>query len=316
MGNTTPGIATTAVFACCVMFVLSCGSNSSDVGATSDARTVAVRTIGVTLLTKEHEFYRQLESGMQAAAAKHGYRLLVTSGDFDLAKQQSEIDNFLVQHVDAIVVCPVDSRGIGPAIERATAAHIPVFTADVRADGVPVVARVASDNIEGGRLAAQYMAHALGDSGAVAVIGQQETQTGLDRQTGFVDEMSHHPNIKVVAIANGGGVRDRALKAADDVMQGHPELRGIFGINDDTALGALTAAKGRGKSAPNFTIVGYDATPEAVAAIKGNTPLKADVAQSPQDIGAKTIDAIGAYFDKQPVDSVITVPVRIVDSNG
>jgi ribose transport system substrate-binding protein len=289
-----------------------CASKSGDAGTSAPA----TKTIGVSLLTKEHEFYRQLEAGMQAAAAKHGYRLLITSGDFDLAKQQSELDNFLVQHVDAIVVCPVDSRGIGPAIERATAAHIPVFTADVQAIGAPVVARVASDNLQGGRLAAQYMARALGDSGAVAVIGQQEVQTALDRQIAFVDEMSHHPNIKIVAIVNGGGVRDRALKAADDVMQGHPELRGIFGINDDTALGALTAAKGRGKTAANFTIVGYDATPEAVAAIKGNSPLKADVAQAPQDIGAKTVDAIGAYFAKQPVDSVITVPVRIVDSNG
>jgi len=72
------------------------------------------KTIGVTLLTRQDEFYRRLEAGLRQAAAAHGYQLVVTSGDFDLAKQQSQIDNFLVQHVDSIVVCPVDAKGIGP----------------------------------------------------------------------------------------------------------------------------------------------------------------------------------------------------------
>jgi ribose transport system substrate-binding protein len=273
-------------------------------------------TIGVTLLTKEHEFYRQLESGLEEGAAKHGYRLVVTSGDFDLAKQQSEIDNFVVQHVSAMIVCPVDSRGIGPAIARATAAGVPVFTADIRAAGVPVIAHVGSDNIEGGRIAAVYMARVLGDSGAVAVIGQPETQTGLDRQTAFVAEIGRHPRMHVVAIVGAGGVRDRALTVAEDVLQGHPELRGIFAINDETALGTLSAAKSHGKTADNFAIVGYDATPEAVAAIRAHTALRADVAQSPRLMGAETIDVI-AHFLSQPAtrlaDSVITVPVSIVE---
>jgi ribose transport system substrate-binding protein len=270
-------------------------------------------TIGVTLLTKEHEFYRQLEAGLQAGAAKHGYRLLVTSGDFDLAKQQGEIDNFVVQHVSAIVVCPVDSRGIGPAIARATAAGIPVFTADIRAYGVPVVAHVASDNAEGGRLAAGYMARALGDSGAVAVIGQPELQTGLDRQEAFIAEIGRHPRMRVVAVASGAGVRDRALTATEDVLQGHPELRGLFAINDETALGALSAAKAHGKTAENFAIVGFDATPEAMAAIKAHTAFRADVAQAPHEIGERTVDAIATYLAKQPVDSTIVVPVTIAE---
>jgi ribose transport system substrate-binding protein len=280
-------------------------------GAQHDGKPMV--TIGVTLLTKEQEFYRQLEAGLQESAAKRGYRLVVTSGDFDLAKQQSEIDNFVVQRVSAIIVCPVDSRGIGPAIARATAAGIPVFTADIRALNVPVIAHIASDNLEGGRLAGAYMAHALRDSGAVAVIGQPEVQTGLDRQTGFVAEVGRHPKMRVVAIANGGGVRDRALTATEDVLQGHTELRGIFAINDETALAALSAAKAHGKTADNFAIVGYDATPEAVVAIKGHTALRADVAQSPREIGSRTIDAIAAYLAKQPVDSIVTVPVTIVE---
>jgi ribose transport system substrate-binding protein len=271
------------------------------------------KRVGVSLLTKEHEFYRQLEAGFESEAKQKRFALLVTSGEFDLAKQQAEIDNFIVQHVDAIVVCPVDSRGIGPAIERARAAGIPVFTADIRAYGAPVVAHVGSNSLEGGRLAAQFLTRAINDSGAVGVIGQPEVQTGLDREVGFKDELTHHPRVRLVASLNGGGVRDRALKAAEDMLQAHPDLAGIFAINDESALGALAAAKARGKTQRNFTIVGFDATPEAMAAITGQTPLKADIAQQPSAMGVAAIDAIAKYFAKQPVDSVLTVPVTLVD---
>jgi len=301
--------------------VAGCGGSrernaSANTSANTSASTSAgaAKVIGVTLLTREQRFYQDLEAGLVSAATRRGYHLVITSGDFDLAKQQAQIDNFVVQRVDAIVVCPVNSQGVGPAIDRATAAHIPVVSADTKAVGTHVVSAVASDNRAGGQLAAVYMARALGDSGAVAVIGQPETQTGLDRQQAFVDEIGRHPRMTVVAILNGGGVRDRALKAADDILQGHRELRGIFAINDESALGALAATRAFGRMDSTFTIVGYDATPEAIAAIRSHSPLKADIAQQPRDIGEKAIDALAAHFDQRPVDSVITVPVRIVDA--
>ena len=270
------------------------------------------KRIGVTLLTREHVFYKDLEAGLQEAAAKQGYQLTVTSGDFDLAKQQSQIENFIVQGVDAIIVCPADSKGIGPAIERANQANIPVFTADIAAQGGQVVSHVASDNLSGGRLAAEYIAKALGDQGEVGIIGQQEVQSGLDRELGFKEEMAKHPGIKVVQTLNGGGVRDRALKAADDMLQGNPNIKGIFGINDDSALGVLSAAEARGRN--DMVIVGYDATPEAVKAIQRGSALKADVAQQPKDLGAKTIDAIATHFKGGQVQKSIAVPVKIVDA--
>jgi ribose transport system substrate-binding protein len=270
------------------------------------------KKIGVTLLTREHEFYRELEAGLKDAATKNGYQLIITSGDFDLAKQQSQIENFIVQHVDAIVVCPADSKGIAPAIERANEAKIPVFTADIAAQGGQVVSHVASDNLAGGRLAADFIAKALNGQGDVGVIGQQEVQTGLDREMGFKEEMKKYPGIKVVATLNGGGVRDRALKAADDMLQGNAGIKGIFGINDDSALGALSAAESHNKS--DLVIVGYDATPEAVKAIQRGSALKADVAQQPADLGAKTIDVIKTYFAGGQVEKTIAVPVKLVDA--
>jgi ribose transport system substrate-binding protein len=279
----------------------------------STVATASTRRIGVTLLTKEQEFYRQLEGGLRREAAAKGFRLLVTSGDFDLARQQAEIDNFVVQRVDAIIVCPVDSKGIGPAIERAEAAGIPVFTADIRAYGVPVVSHVTSDSREGGRQAAAFMAQAIGGRGTVGIIGQAETQTGYDRAHAFVDALAQYPQIHVVGELNGGGVRDRALKVAEDMLQAHPDLSGIFAINDEMALGALAAARARGRTAADFTIVGYDADSEAVADIRGHTPLKADIVQHPDRIGVGTIDAIAKHFARQPVDSLVTIPVVTLD---
>jgi ribose transport system substrate-binding protein len=271
------------------------------------------KRIGVTLLTREHEFYRQLEAGLKEAADKQGYQLIITSRDFDLAKQQSQMENFVVQKVDAIIVCPADSKGIGPAIEHANEAKIPVFTADIAAQGGQVVSHVASDNLSGGRLAAEFIAKALNGNGEVGIIGQQEVQSGLDRELGFKEEMKKYPGIKIVSVLNGGGVRDRALKAADDMLQGNPGLKAIFGINDDSALGALSATEARGRS--DMVIVGYDATPEAVKAIQRNSALKADVAQQPRDLGAKTIDVISTHFGGGQVPKSIAVPVKIVDAN-
>jgi ribose transport system substrate-binding protein len=274
----------------------------------------SAKRIGVTLLTREHEFYRELEAGLKDAAGKQGYQLIITSGDFDLAKQQSQIENFIVQGVDAIIVCPADSKGIGPAIDRANEAKIPVFTADIAAQGGQVVSHVASDNLAGGRLAAEFIARALNGEGSVGIISQPELQTGLDRETGFTEEMKKHPGIKVASVLNGGGVRDRSLKAGDDMLQGNPGLKGIFGINDDSALGALSAAEARGRN--DLVIVGYDATPEAVKAITRGSNLKADVAQQPRDLGAKTIEVIAAHFSGGQVPKSIAVPVKLVDASS
>jgi ribose transport system substrate-binding protein len=297
------------IYALCLAVVLAVASSGCNRGKGSGAKR-----IGVTLLTREHEFYRQLEAGLKDAADKQGYQLIITSGDFDLAKQQSQIENFVVQGVDAIIVCPADSKGIGPAIERANEAKIPVFTADIAAQGGQIVSHIASDNLSGGRLAADFIAKALNGQGNVGIVGQPELQTGLDRELGFKEEMKKYPNIKIVSVLNGGGVRDRALKAADDMLQGNSDLKGIFGINDDSALGALSAAEARGRN--DIVIVGYDATAEAVKAIQRGSALKADVAQQPRDLGAKTIEAITTHFAGGQVQKSIAVPVKIVDANA
>lgn len=279
--------------------------------ANTSKNAAAAKRIGVTLLTREDDFYRELEAGLQEAAKANNFQLLIQSGDKDLSRQQSQIDNFIVQKVEAIIVCPTDTRGIAPAIERANGANIPVFTADIAAGGGKVVSHVASDNVAGGRLAAEYVVKAINGAGKVGIIGQPEVQSVVDRETGFKEEISKHANIQLAPVLNGGGVRDRALKAADDLIQGNPDLKAIFCINDETALGALSSAEARGKN--DLIIVGYDAAPEAVQAIKRGSALKADVAQQPRNIGAKTIEAIAKNFKGEPVEAKVAVPVKLIE---
>jgi ribose transport system substrate-binding protein len=274
----------------------------------------ATKVIGVSLLTRAHVFFKDLEEGLQTEAAKHGYELIITAGEFDLGKQSAQIEDFITRKVDAIIVCPVDSRGIGAAIKKANEAKIPVFTADIASFEGDVVCHIASDNVAGGSLAGEYLGKVLGGKGKVAIIGQPTVTSVLDRVQGFKTALAKFPDIQIVADVNGEGVRDKAMQAAADVLQAHPDLNGIFGINDDSALGALDAVQQFNRG--SMSIVGYDATPPAVDAITKGTALKADVIQYPKKIGGTTIMKIQEYFAGAQLPSKVPVEVGIVDQES
>jgi ribose transport system substrate-binding protein len=272
------------------------------------------KVIGVSLLTRGHIFFRDLEDGLNAAAQKENYDLIITSADFDLGKQIGQIEDFVARNVDAIIVAPVDSKGIGPGIKKANQAKIPVFTADIAAQEGDVVSHIASDNVAGGRLAGEYLAKLLNGNGKVAIIDQPAITSVLDRVQGFRESIGKYPGIVIVADVNGQGVRDKAMEAAADVLQAQPTLDGIFGINDDSALGALDAVQQFKRT--TIAIIGYDATPPAADAIRKGSPLKADVVQYPRKIGSTTIEKIREYFTGTPVPKVVPVEVGIVDQRS
>jgi ribose transport system substrate-binding protein len=271
----------------------------------------STKTIGVTLLTRAHVFYKDLEEGLKTEAARNGYELLITAADFDLGKQSSQIEDFITRRVDAIIVCPVDSRGIGPAIKRANEAKIPVFTADIAAQEGEVVCHIASDNVAGGRLAGEYLAKILNGKGTIAIIDQPTVTSVLDRVQGFREAIAKFPEMQIVAAVNGEGLRDKAMQVASDILQAHPDLNGVFGINDDSALGTLDAVQQFKRE--GLVIIGYDATPPAVDAITKDTALKADVIQYPKKIGESTIAQIRIYFSGSEVPKLVPVEVGIVD---
>jgi ribose transport system substrate-binding protein len=267
--------------------------------------------IGVSLLTREHVFYRDLEEALIETAAKYNYKLNIAAANFDAARQTAQVEDFIVQKVDAMVVSPCNSASIGRSIEDANRAGIPVFTADIAADEGEVVSHIASDNVAGGRLAGEYLAKALNYRGNIVIIDAPITTSVLDRVQGFLEVIQKYPDMQVLDRPNAEGQRVLALKAMEDMLQAYPDIDGVFGINDDSALGALAAIEASGKY--DIVVVGYDATPDAVDAIRRGSPLKADVIQYPKKIGSTTIETIHHFLNGETVPKVIPVEVGIVD---
>ena len=271
--------------------------------------------IGVTLLTQAHVFYQNLQKGMQAEAESLGVDLHIVAGEWDLARQTSQVENFITQKMDAIVIAPVNSSGIVSAVEEANQAGIPVFTADIAADGGTIVSHVASDNKQGGRLLGEFVAARLHDTGSVAILDQPTVTSVQDRVAGFKEALANHPGIHIVAEpAIDRGLRDVAKQKTDNLLAGSRKIDAIFGTNDDCALGALAAVQAAGRK--DILIVGYDATPEARTAIESGTALVADAVQDPVEIGRRTIDVVVAALKGDSVPSRVAVPVSIVTQDS
>ena len=269
--------------------------------------------VGVTLLTEQHAFYKTLEDGLRQEANAKNLDLNIVACEMDPAKQASQIEDFVARHVAALLVAPCDSSAVAANLASAEQAGIPVFTADIAAHGAKVVSHVASDNVQGGRLAAQALAKYIGDKGDVVIIDQPTVASVQERVRGFDEEMRNHPNIHIVARPGADGQRARAMAAMEDALQAHPHLAGVFGINDDSALGALSVVEAAGRK--DIAIVGYDATDEARAAISRGSALKADVAQDPGQIGRTAIDMIANHLAGEHVPPIVAVKVGLVTAD-
>lgn len=281
-------------------------------GAPTPAPAAGKKVIGVTLLTKTHAFYQDLEAGMRKAAKEAGYELAVDSAEFKASDQEKQIDNFIVQKVAAIVVCPADSASVGGAIKKANAAGIPVFTADIAAKEGDVVCHIASDNRQGGRKAGEYLAKALNGKGQVIIIDHPAVTSVQDRVAGFEEAIRNYPGIEIVEKPPAEGQRSKAREVMANKLIEYPKLAGVFGINDDSALGALAACEAT-KGAEKIVIVGYDATPEAREKILKGTQLKADVVQFPEKMGVVAIQTVVKYLKGEKVPRNIPIEVGIVD---
>lgn len=291
-----------------ILGVSGCGSGGSGQGERTPV-------IGASLLTQTHIFYQDMVKAMQEEAARQGFRLRLQYAEFDSRRQNDQVETFIAQNVDAIIVAPTDSSGIAPVIAEARAKGIPVFTADIAAHGADVVSHIASDNERGGVLLAEYLAEKLGGEGKIAIIDHPTVASVQDRTRGFVETLARYPGITIVQRAPGEGQRDKALRACQDILQAHPDLAAIFGINDDSALGALAAVEAAGLQ-DKILIVGFDGTPEAVQAIRAGKALKADAVQYPDKIGITTIQIIADCLAGKEVPSVVPVDVGLIDQTS
>jgi len=296
------------------MLLASCSPKSSKRSANSTKSGGKEYTIGVTLLTEEHPFYRELKAALIDECKARGIKPTILSCGMDLSTQTTQIENFITRGVDAMVVCPAESAGIAGAIRKANEAKIPVFTADIAAQGGTVVSHIASDNVQGGRLAGEYMARLLNGKGKVAIVNHPIVRSVQDRVKGFKEAVSKCPGIEIVDDQAAEGQRDKAVTVTENILQKHKQLDGIFAINDSTALGALAAIEQSGRK--NIVLVGYDGDPEAREKILAGTALKADVVQYPREIGKATADAVADYLEGKKVEAFIPVKVGIIDQQS
>jgi len=295
-----------------LVLLAACTKSSTTVTTSSGsgaASATGPKTIGVSIQNREAQFYQDMEGGWKYEADEYGYTVQVVDASRDNSKQQSQVEDFISKKVAAIVLTPYDSQAIGSAIVEANNAGIPVFTADIAstASQGKVVAHIASDNVQGGAQAGRLMCAAV-KAGSVAIIDEPEVTSVQDRVKGFKGAVvATCPAVKIVADIDGGGERAKASSVMDDLLQSHKDLKGVFGINDDSALGAAKSIQAAGLTG-KVAVVGYDATPEAQAAIKAGS-MYGDAIQHPDQIGSKTVDAIHDYFGGKTPAAKIAVPV-------
>ena len=301
-----------------VLMFTSCGGGSSEQNSKSENNNGSKGTIGISVLTLGNPFFNVIAEGVKEEAAKHGYDVLVVDGDRDVQKQANQIDDFLTKGVVAIILNPCDRQSIGPAIEKANQAGVPVFTCDLKcvAEGAEVVSHVGSDNLQGGKLAGEAMIEALGaQGGEVLVIHFPQANSCQLRVRGFEEVIAAYNQglvagrIEVVAELDGGGVRDEGYKVTEDTLQAHPDLRGIFAINDPSGLGARAALEKAGKQ-DQVTIVAFDGQPEGKQAIKDGK-IFADPIQFPDLIGKKTVQLMMDYFSGNVVAKEVLIPTEL-----
>ena len=305
------------VFMACLLALLGgCGDKAADSSQPAASASNAQGTIGVSLLTLDNPFFKVIGDSITAEGKKHGYETVVVSGDKDVAKQGNQIKDFIVKKVSAIVLSPCDSKSIIPVIQEANAAGIPVFTVDIPCNepGVKIVTQIATDNEGGGREAGQAMIEALGEAGGkIAVLHFKQAESCQLRVKGFMEVIRAHnaagkAKIDVVTELESGAAKDLGYKAAEDALQAHPDLRGIFAINDPAALGARAAVEKAGKT--QVLIIGFDGQPEGKQAIKDGK-IYADPIQFPDQMGVRMVDAILRHSKGETLPAQMLIPTRL-----
>jgi ABC-type sugar transport system, periplasmic component len=275
-------------------------------------------TIGVSVLTMRNPFFKVIAENIEAEAKKAGYDVIVTDGDKKVDEQRRQVQDFIVKKCKAIVLCPTDAVSIGPVIQEANAAGIPVFTADLACldPKAKVVSHIATDNLAGGKQAGEAMIEALGEAGGkVVILHFKKAESCLLRVQGFREVIDAHNKgretgkIEIVSELPGEGDEPKGYNCTQDALQTTPDLAGIFAINDPSALGAYAALKKAGKT-DQVKIIGFDGQDDGKKAIRDGK-IYADPIQHPDQIGQLTMQTILKYFDGEKVPKSQLIPAKL-----
>ncbi|WP_042299570.1 ABC transporter substrate-binding protein [Paraburkholderia kururiensis] len=277
------------------------------------AANAAPLKIGMTFQELNNPYFVTMQKALNDAAATIGAQVVVTDAHHDVSKQVSDVEDMLQKKIDILLVNPTDSTGIQSAVTAAKKAGVVVVAVDANANG-PVDSFVGSRNFDAGSMSCEYLAKAIGGSGEVAILDGIPVVPILERVRGCKSALAKFPNVKVVDTQNGKQERATALSVTENMIQAHPNLKGIFSVNDGGSMGALSAIESSGK---DIKLTSVDGAPEAITAIqKPNSKFIETSAQFPRD---QIRIAIGIALAKKwgaNVPKTIPVDVKLVDKDN
>lgn len=271
------------------------------------AASASAERIGLVISTQNNPFFVTLKEGAEAKAKELGHDLIVLDSQDNPAKELGNVEDLLVKGVDVLLINPTDSDAVVSSVKAANRSKIPVVTLDRAANGGNVVSHVASDNVLGGEMAGNFIVEKLGGKGKVVELeGIPGTTAARDRGTGF--NKAVNGKLEVVAKQAADFDRTKGLNVMENILQAQPEIQAVFAHNDEMALGALKAIEASGR---DIFVVGFDATDDAVAAVKEGK-LAATVAQKPAEIGAIGVEVADKIVKKQAVEKNVPVELELV----
>lgn len=251
------------------------------------------KIIGVVPKGANHIFWQTVHAGAIKAAGEGGYEVEWNAPtlEIDSSRQIEIVESMVNKRLAGIVLAPVDKKALVAVVDRAAAAGIPVSIFDSAIDTDKRISFVATNNEEGGRMAARRMGEILGGKGKVAVIGfMPGSASTMEREHGFQDEMhKKFPEMNIVGLQFGMADRSKAMAATENVLTAHPDLAGLFADNESSLAGAVQALKTRG--AKNVKLVGFDASDQLIADMKAGF-IDSLVVQNPFKMGYESTRAI------------------------
>ncbi len=274
----------------------------------NETSTEGKYTIGFVVSTQTNPFFVTLKQGAEDKAKELGVELIVLDSQDDPSKELANMEDLITKNVDLIIVNPTDSDAIVNSIIAANEAGIPVITVDRASNGGEVLAHVASDNIEGGKMAGEYIIEQLKGKGKVVELeGIAGTSAARERGEGF-NQVIEESDIEVVARQTADFDRVKGLEVMENILQSQPEIDAVFAHNDEMALGALEAIKA---SKRDILVVGFDATDDAVASVEAGD-MAATVAQQPELMGKIAVETAVKALKGEKVDSNIPVELKLI----
>lgn len=307
-----------SAIAVCAALGLSACSVPSEGGAnpaSGNGKDAACKGSNIAYITPglNIPFWRSLSVGIKRGAGDAEAKVTDFDSKLSQSTQLQNAQDAITSGADLIIISPTDSSSAPAVLELAKKNNVPVVIADIGTDSGDFVTFVSTDNIGGAKKAGDYLVDVLKESGhtqgKVGVIGiSQSRQNGKDRTSGFVDAVEAAGLTTLSVLESKDYTRSEGLKLAQDLVAGNSDMVAMFTQHDEATLGALEAVKTTGSDA---VIVGFDGSPDTVAAIKKGSVAGASM-QQPVLMGRKAFEAACEYLDGKTPDKNIQVDTILV----